>query len=161
MKQVLLTFFVVIATLFNCHAQKIELRKKFGSYQFYQSGKRITPKKAQEAMEPNPRAYIIMKQARNNNAAAATFGAIGGGFIGYAIGTFLSTEEFNWGQAGLGAGIVVIGIPFSIAATRKSEQAVEIFNSSLNSSTFYRPKRELNLTLLEILMRLHHYKLIL
>lgn len=66
---------------------------------------------------------------------AALIGAVGGALIGWPIGAAAAgAQEPPWILAGIGAGITVVSIPFSIAAENKVERAVENHNKSLEAT---------------------------
>lgn len=65
--------------------------------------------------------------------------------VGSFIGTAIGGGDANWTLAGIGAGLVILGIPISSSANKKTKQAVELYNSSLNSTSFYETKPTLKI----------------
>lgn len=60
-----------------------------------------------------------------------------GFLIGWPIGTAIGGGDPNWLLAGIGAGILIVAIPVSKAATTNALKAVEIYNSSQQTSYFH------------------------
>lgn len=142
MKKTILTLTFASATLTFCNAQKIETEKVFGGYKYTQNGKQMTMGDLVDAMESYQQAYELVKKAQSNNTLASIIGFAGGGLIGWPIGAAIGGGDANWTLAGIGAGLVAIGIPISSSANKKAKQAVELYNSSLNSTSFYEFKPE-------------------
>ena len=135
MKKMLLTLTIIIASITISNAQKISIEKTFGGLKFTQKGKNLTMNELVSTMKSNPNSYKLIKSAKSNNIFAQIIGGIGGGLIGYPIGTAIGGGKPNWTLAGIGAGLVGISIPISSNVNKKAKEAVEIYNSSLNSTT--------------------------
>ena len=142
MKKTILTLIFALATMTFCNAQKIEMEKIFGGYKYTQNGNHMTMRDLVKTMESNKQAFDLIKKAQSNNTLASIIGFAGGGLIGWPIGTAIGGGDANWTLAGIGAGLVAIGIPISLSANKKAKQAVELYNSSLNSTSFYEFKPE-------------------
>jgi len=93
-------------------------------------------------MESNKQSYDFIKKAQSNNTMALFFGCTGGYLVGWPIGTAMGGGEPNWTLVGIGAGLIAISIPFSSGANKNTKQAMELYNSSLNSTSFYEFKPE-------------------
>jgi hypothetical protein len=66
--------------------------------------------------------------------AAMVLGAVGGGLIGWNVGSNLSStsgENKSWTLALVGGALVVAGIPLGVSADRQLHGAVQSFNGSL------------------------------
>ena len=142
MKRTILTLTLALATLTFCNAQQIEMEKVFGGYKFTQNGKNLKMGELVKTMESNQQAFDLIKKTQSNNTLASIIGFVGGGLIGWPIGTAIGGGDANWTLAGIGAGLVAIGIPISSSANKKAKQAVELYNSSLNLTSFYEFKPE-------------------
>ncbi len=142
MKRTILTFIFALATMNFCNAQKIKMEKVFGGYKYSQNGNQMTMKDLVKTMKPNKQAFDLIKKAQSNNTIASIIGFAGGGLIGWPIGTAIGGGDANWTLAGIGAGLVAIGIPISSNANKKAKQAIELYNSSLDSTSFYKFKPE-------------------
>ncbi|SHJ67509.1 hypothetical protein SAMN04487911_13020 [Arenibacter nanhaiticus] len=142
MKKTILTLIFALVTITFCNAQKIEIEKVFGGYKYSQNENQMTMKDLVKTMTSNQQAFDLIKKAQSNNTLASIIGFAGGGLIGWPIGTAIGGGDANWTLAGIGAGLVAIGIPISSSANKKAKQAVELYNSSLNSTSFYEFKPE-------------------
>lgn len=142
MKKTVSTLIFAFATIALCTAQQIEMTKVFGGYKFTQNEKNLKMGSLVKVMESNQQAYQLIKKAQSNNTIASIIGFAGGGLIGWQIGTSVSGGDANWTVAGIGAGLIAIGVPISISAIKKSKEAVELYNSSLNSTSYYEFKPE-------------------
>ena len=142
MKRTILTLTLALATLTFCNAQQIEMEKVFGGYKFTQNGKNLKMGELVKTMESNQQAFDLIKKSQSNNTLPSIIGFVGGGLIGWPIGTAIGGGDANWTLAGIGAGLVAIGIPISSSANKKAKQAVELYNSSLNLTSFYEFKPE-------------------
>ncbi len=116
----------------------IRVEKSFGTA-FIWRGERLTPPQLQDIMKNDPTAYQEMKTARSNAAASSVFGFAGGFLIGWPLGTAIAGGEPNWSLAGVGAGLVVVAIPFSSAYTRHATKAVRIYNRTIRQTGYHRP----------------------
>ncbi|GGF26723.1 hypothetical protein [Echinicola rosea] len=140
MKKTILTLIITLAVSALCSAQRIESQKVFGGYQYTLNGQPISLKHMTIAMESNPEAFDLIKKARANTTIASIFGFAGGALIGWPIGTAIGGEEPNWALAGIGAGLIAVAIPISSSANKKTNQAIEIYNSNLYSSGYFKPE---------------------
>ena len=142
MKKTILTLTFALATLTFCNAQQIEMEKVFGGYKYTQNGKLMKMKDLVKTMESNQQAFDLIKKAQSNNTISSIFSGAGGFLVGWPIGSALGGGDANWTLAGVGAGLIAIAIPFSSGANKNAKQAVELYNSSLNSTSFYEFKPE-------------------
>lgn len=97
-------------------------------------------------MESNASTIDLMKKAQSSNSIANVMGFIGGGLIGWPIGTAIGGGDAQWALASAGAALVAIAIPISYGAHKKAKKAVEIYNSgisSVNSNHFQQPLKSL------------------
>lgn len=135
MKKSILTLVFVITTITFCNAQKIDIEKVFGGYKYTQNDELKSIGDLANIMKSNSDAFELMKKGRTNRSLSAVLGFAGGGLIGWPIGTALAGGDANWTMAGIGAGLIVIGIPISSSANKKINQAVELYNASLNGTS--------------------------
>jgi len=142
MKKITLTLTFVITTLTFCNAQKIDIEKVFGGYKYTQNDELMSLGDLASVIESNTKAFELIKKGRTNRSFAAILGFAGGGLIGWTIGTAVAGGKANWALAGVGAGLVIIGIPISSSANKKINQAVELYNASLNSTANNKLKPE-------------------
>lgn len=142
MKKITFTLTFVIATLTICNAQKIDIEKVFGGYKYTQNDELMSLGDLASAIESNTKAFELIKKGRTNRSFAAVLGFAGGGLIGWPLGTSVGGGDANWTLAGIGAGLIIIGIPISSSANKKINQAVEHYNASLNSTANHKLKPE-------------------
>lgn len=98
---------------------------------FKQNGKILKTRQLLEITKINQEAYKEMKIAKSNYDAGNVFGFLGGFMVGYPIGTAIGGGDANWTLAGIGAGLIIIAIPFSIAYSKHAKNAVKIYNNGL------------------------------
>ena len=141
-----LTFsLLLLSSSFGQSEGEITSKKVFGGYTFSQGDKTLTINQLLSTMKENPEAYDLMKSAKSTTDAATVLGAIGGFMIGWPLGSAIGGGDPNWALAGIGAGVLAIGIPVGISANRKVLNAVDRYNQGLqNTSINATPK--LNLT---------------
>jgi len=135
MKKALLALTIIIACITISNSQKISIEKTFSGLKFTQKGKYLKMNELVSIMKSNPNSYKLIKSAQTNDLLARIISGVGGGLIGYPIGTAIGGGKPNWTIAGVGAGLVVISIPIASNAKKKARQAVGIYNSGLESTT--------------------------
>jgi hypothetical protein len=116
----------------------ILIKNVLGGYQYYQDNKRIKFADLVKQMESNEQAYMHIKKTKTNNVWTTVFSGIGGFLIGWPLGTALGGGDPKWEMAGIGAGLVVVSIPFSIKANKEARTAVGIYNEKYRSNSFLR-----------------------
>jgi hypothetical protein len=135
MKTILSLFLIFYS--FNIQAQQaidtIKVRQDFSKIYFYE-GKKLKPKQLLELMQPNPAAYREMKRAKTNYDVGSVFGFAGGFLLGYSLGSLILNEELEYGAAALGAGLIVISIPFSIGQAKHTKKAVKLYNEGVKAT---------------------------
>jgi len=145
MNKTILTITFTLITIAFCNAQKIEIEKVFGGYKYYQNEKRMTFGDLARTMESNAKALKLIKKAQGNNTLSSIFGFAGGALFGWPIGTELGGGNPNWTIAGIGVGVMAIGIPLSSGANKNAREAIELYNSSLEPSSYRGFKPQFNL----------------
>jgi len=140
---------LLLSTVFSATGQNtadtIEVRKVFGTV-FRYKGKNQTPKQLLDLMAPIPEAYKEMEIARSNNTTSAILGFIGGAMVGWPLGTAIGGGDPNWALAGIGAGIIVLSIPFSSAYTRHAKKAAALYNGTQRHSGLDGPGLDIGMT---------------
>ncbi|ASB49151.1 hypothetical protein [Alkalitalea saponilacus] len=126
----------------------ITVKRVFGGYQFIQGEKRLTMHQLVNAMETNELALQQIKSAQSSHNLATIVGAVGGFMVGWPIGAALGGGEPNWTMAGIGAGLIVVSIPITQSTNKKTIQAIETYNSGLQTSSFW-DNKELKLAISE------------
>lgn len=133
---------LALAAMTICNAQKIETKKVFGGYKYTLEGKNMTMNNLVNVMKSNPEALKLIKKARSNNVIASILGGAGGALIGFPLGAAVAGGEANWTLVGIGAGLVAVSIPISTGVNKTTKKAVELYNSSLTSTSYYQFKPE-------------------
>jgi hypothetical protein len=139
---VALLFFVTSYS--QVRSDSITVAKKFGTV-FQQYGRNLTPAQLKQIVSVNPEAAAEMKKANANTFPAFAFSYAGGFMIGWPIGTALAGGKANWTLAGIGAGLVLLAIPFSTAYTSHAKNAVRIYNRGLLQTCLPVPEIRLGL----------------
>jgi len=122
--------FSILSSFGQTQNDSIRIEKRLGTV-YTQNGKVLTMKHLLNITEVNSKAYGYMRKARTNNNVATIFSMAGGFFIGYPLGVAMAGGDPNWVLAGIGAGLILVGIPFSVGANKNALKAVEIYNSGL------------------------------
>ncbi len=112
----------------------ISMSKVMGGYQFYQGTQRLTMAQLVETMKSNDEAYTQIKSAQGTNTFNTILGTAGGFLVGYPIGTAIGGGEPEWTMAAVGAGLLIISIPISQKFKKQAKEAVETYNSGLETS---------------------------
>jgi len=133
MKRIILIWIFLI-TAFGSFGQSkpdsIEIKKTFLGTVFRQNDKNLTPKQLLDITQSNSEAFKEMKIAKSNYDVGYVFGLAGGFLVGWPIGTAIAGGEPNWTLAGIGAGLIVISIPFSTAYNKHAKNAVNFYNNA-------------------------------
>lgn len=126
------TFFV-IEVFAQQKIDTIAMRQSLG-VTFQMHGRMLKPRQLLSHTKPYDEAYALMRKAKTNYDVASVFSFAGGFLIGWPIGTAIGGGEPNWTLAGIGAGLVVISIPFSSAYGKHAKHAVRIYNRGQKAS---------------------------
>ncbi|WP_396602114.1 hypothetical protein [Algibacter sp. R77976] len=138
-------FLILVITLLLTsfvNAQKIDTEKVFGGYKYTYNDELISIGDLASIIESNTNAFKLIKKGRTNRSLSGVLGFAGGALVGWPIGNSLGGGDPNWTMAGIGAGLIIVAIPISSKANKKINQAVELYNASLNatSSTTFKPE---------------------
>jgi len=124
-------------------ADTIGTKKAIGGVNFVHKGEVLMPAKILELTESVPEAHKIMKTANGYYITSLASATLGGALIGFPLGLALAGGEPLWGVMAVGAGLIVVAVPFSILYSKKTKKAVLIYNDSLRNSGSFIP--EINL----------------
>lgn len=136
MKKILAILFLTVLSSSMVNAQKIEMEKVFGGYQFKQEGKTLLLKDMQEIMKENKEAFELVQSAKSNQTWALILGTAGGALVGFPIGTAIGGGDPEWALAGAGAALIVATIPIVKGFNRKTKKAVELYNDGISSTSY-------------------------
>jgi len=144
MKKLFLILLIGITTIGVSNAQHIDSEGVLGGYKFTQGGEKMRLRDLAETMKSNESAYRLIQHARSRNRVANVFGFVGGGLIGWPVGAYLGGGEPNWTLAGVGLAVVFVSISMSSTASKKAKRAVDIYNESLDETSFHHGKPHFN-----------------
>ncbi|MBI9034971.1 MAG: hypothetical protein JEZ03_10920 [Bacteroidales bacterium] len=138
MKPLLLAIAAII--IFNIGQTKaqssndsITIRKGL-STTFMMNGERLKPRELTQILQVNPQAATEISKANTNNTIGMICGGVGGFLVGYQLGTVLGGRDANMTAAIIGAGLVGVSIPFSLAYNAHVRNAVDIYNKGLEQA---------------------------
>ena len=97
---------------------------------FYKS-RTISVTEFQNILKTNQQAYRKYKSATGPAVFANVLSGVGGGLVGWEVGTSLGGGEANWGVAGVGGGLILLAIPVSLIAVKKQKDAIGIYNKGV------------------------------
>lgn len=132
------TLLVLIMSAAFAQQQALEIKKVFGGVKVMQGGQLLRMNQLHDIMKSNSEAFAVFKKAKSNNGVASVFGAVGGGLIGWPLGTAAGGGDPNWGLAGVGAGFILLAIPFGASSGKHMIKAVDIYNGK-NSAAGWMP----------------------
>ena len=136
MRKIFLTLLFTLAAITLSSAQKIEMEKVFGGYQFKQNDKTLLLKDMKEIMKENNEALALIQSAKTNQTWALVLGTAGGALLGFPIGTAIGGGDPEWALAGAGAALIVATIPIVKGFNRKTKKAVELYNAGVSTTSY-------------------------
>jgi hypothetical protein len=114
-------------------ADTIEVVKGFSTF-YTRNNQLLTTRDLIEITKPNAAAYKEMRIAKSHKNFASLLELTGGFMVGLPLGSALAGGEPNWPLAAIGAGIIIVSIPFSVAYNKRATKAVKIYNEGLKST---------------------------
>jgi hypothetical protein len=142
MKRNLIALVIGLFLTFSLSAQvadTISYTKVFGGFKYSKGNEILSLKKINVLVKEDPKAYAYMKKAVVGSSIAQVFGGIGGGLIGYTLGTAAGGGDAEWSIALVGCGFIVVALPLAHSADKNVLKAVQTYNrgikpiSSINS----------------------------
>ena len=127
-------FLPVVSVSGQNKSDTIEVEKSGGGMIFKQNGINLPFSKLLLITKPIPEAYHEMKIARINYDITFLFAFSGGYLIGYNLTSGIGLGRFNWAQAGVGVGLIAIGVPFSHAYYLHVRKAVRLYNNAISQN---------------------------
>lgn len=124
----------------------IEMQKGFWGTTYWKDNNKISNVEFTNLVKQNPAAFTELKKARTNKAFSTLFSSAGGFLVGWPIGTAAGGGDANWAMAGIGAGLVLVAIPFEIAFNKRAKNAVNTYNNGLGKSSWRKPQVSLGFT---------------
>lgn len=132
-----------VASFGQTSSDSITIKKSFLGTRFYQGEKELKMSQLSHVMKSSPMALKQIKKARTTYVMASIVGGIGGGLVGWPIGTALGGGEANWTLAGIGAGLIAISIPIIMRSEKQAKRAVDMFNKGAKNEHSFWDDKEL------------------
>ncbi len=87
-----------------------------------------------DKLSERPATQNDVQKAKTLQTVAVILGATGGALIGWPIGSAIGGNPHpTWILAGIGAGVIVVSIPFSMGASSSVSDAVKAHNDTFAS----------------------------
>lgn len=100
-------------------------------------------------------AYVRMKVSASNNTISTVLGALGGGLLGYSVGSVVVGGDVSLPVAAVGALLAGISIPINNKARRQASEALEIYNSKVSHKPSMKRQLEVLASATAIGVRVH------
>ena len=91
-------------------------------------GNPLSLKEVRDYYKSVPQALKQFKKAQLQFGVSSSLLLLGGAYTGGNIGYFIATGELEWKQAGIGAGVLVLGLVATIGVEKKYDRAVQMYN---------------------------------
>ena len=82
-----------------------------------------------------PQALKQFKKAQLQFGISSGLLLLGGAYTGGNIGYFTATGELEWKQAGIGVGVLVLGLISTIGVEKRYDRAVQLYNQQKTKKT--------------------------
>jgi len=105
------------------------------NWQYRLDDKAITKKEVKQLYKKVPNAYKQFKKAQIQLSVSSGLILLGGTYTGERIGRFTATGDITWNQAGIGLGVLALGIVSSIGVNKKYNKAVQVYNQQKSKKT--------------------------
>jgi len=140
MKNLLIFSVFILASTLTTFAQStnIEVIEKglFKNKVYVKCGIEMTPMQLVNLFQNDPNMKDYYKPIALNNAASTVLNAIGSTLIFWPIAESLyDKSDPNWNLAYIGAGCIVLSIPFKNAYNRHARRAVQYYNSGYQKTS--------------------------
>lgn len=143
MRYFLITLTLLVGSFSFSNAQEISIKKTFGGYKFVQYGKTLKMRELGEIVKSNETSFELIKKGHTGNFIGQVLGSVGGFIIGWQLGNLISNIATDLNLAGIGAGLIVIGIPISIKSNKNTNLGLEIYNNTLEPTSQFEFQRSL------------------
>lgn len=124
----------------------IYLKKVSGKFQYIHNEKPLNNNQLYGLLSLNKLATVELQKANSSRAAAMIFGFAGGFMIGWPLGTLIAGGEPKWYLAGIGGGLILLSIPFSLEAKSNIRDAVDIYNEGIKNTSMVKMQLLLGFT---------------
>ena len=137
----LLLFFVT-----HIHAQD-SLKLNHQNLVTDQNGKVLDKINLANTVRPNEFAFKHLEAATDSRIFSNVLFSGAGFFLGYTAGYFLVTQKVPKTMAIIGAGCLTGGILLKIRSNNQLKKCIDVYNSSLNLTTYHHTPLELSWTI--------------
>lgn len=135
MKNIIILFVALVTTTF-CNAQKIELERGYKGGRYTIDGKDISFSELSKVLKSNNESRKLLNRSKVIGVLGVVLGGVSGGMIAYYGLESISSHNSNWTGVGLGVGVYVVAFQLATKADKNIRHAVELYNSSLSSTSF-------------------------
>lgn len=98
-------------------------------------GKPLSLKEVRDHYRSVPQALAQFKKAQLQFGISSSLLLLGGAYTGGNIGYFTATGELEWKQAGIGVGVLVLGLISTIGVEKRYDRAVQLYNQQKTKKT--------------------------
>lgn len=124
--------------LFLCFASSLWSQNLVRENRHYRiDGKPLRLKEVKDYYQGVPQALKQFKKAQLQFGISSGLLLLGGAYTGGNLGYFTATGELEWKQAGIGVGVLVLGLVSTIGVEKKYDRAVQRYNQQeIKKSSF-------------------------
>lgn len=147
MKQKLQILGVLI--MFNIsflNGQEIKIHRFQGGYKYTQNKNVLKLKNLAFAVNANEEASNLAVSAKAYADLSFGIAFIGGAFVGAPIGKAMAGGDPKWISAGIGGGLILMGLQGYKISGDKAKAAIDIHNNNLSYQPSYSPEIHLTVT---------------
>lgn len=145
MNYLALLFILIFFISSKSFSQDTLLRYDKETKKVYEGKKEMNMDNLFKLMRPNKETFELIVSARDCKFYSNVFAIPGGLVIGFPIGSFLITNNFNWPVFAIGAGLIGISIPLHLRYVKQRERAIKSYNESLNLSEYRKEQIDFSL----------------
>ena len=103
-------------------------------------GNPLSLKEVRDHYKSVPQALKQFKKAQLQFGVSSSLLLLGGAYTGGNIGYFTATGELEWKQAGIGVGVLVLGLVATIGVEKKYDRAVQMYNQHKGKKSSFQLK---------------------
>lgn len=114
--------------------KEIEVYDSARGLVFSNNGYRLSKGEVKNLLKTNTEAYERFRGVDKTRAITSVMAGTGGFIVGYSLGMHISGKEPNWNLAGVGAGLCLLTVPFTIKYNKEVKAAVKLYNEGLETA---------------------------
>lgn len=147
MKQVILIAILMFASGFGYgQTDTIRAQKRVLGVDFYKEGKQLSARAVNACMNEDARALKEYRKGKTAAVLTNVFMGVGVGVLAVDFGAaILKSDNLNPVGAGIGIGLIAVGIPFTLSQQAHFKKAVFHYNRSRNKTGYISNKRSVGL----------------